>query len=177
MILIGLLALSRAQVPTNMTISLNALGSCNSTTQFQVGDSCQFQLSIMVPGNQSTTMIIEIDSSDNSSNIIAQICRPTISWGSNYNITNAPYPQMTSSLNTSQFDTVVIDFGVIMNSATSSVAADNTITILFNAVVIANGQTSGSTMWITASANYYSDTEIWVGQAGLTYLANSPTVR
>ena len=91
-----------AQAPVNMTISLDAMGACNSTSSFHVGDSCQFRLTIMVPANTPTTMVIEIDSSDNSSTVVAQICRPTISWGANYNITNAPYPQMVSSFGTSQ---------------------------------------------------------------------------
>lgn len=103
LVVLGLCAVvSRAQVPSNLTVNMVALGACNTTTNFRVSDPCQFQLTIQVPANQPTPLIVEIDSSDNSSKIIAQICRPTITWGSNYNLTTAPYPQMISSQNTSQ---------------------------------------------------------------------------
>lgn len=97
----SLLAFTRAQVPTNLTVTMDALGPCNSTTNFKVGDFCQFMLTIRMPANQPTPIVIEIDSTDNNSKILAQICRPTITWGSNYNLTSV-YPKMYSSLNTSQ---------------------------------------------------------------------------
>lgn len=74
-----------------------------------------------------------------------------------------------------KFDGVIIDLGTIRNSGTSSLAAENSIIILFNAVVISNGQTHGQVMWITASVDYYKDTEIWVGQGALTFQLDSPS--
>ena len=71
---------------------------------------------------------------------------------------------------------MTIDFGVIQNSGSNSAASANSITILFTAVIISNGQTNGQTMWVTTSVDYYSDTEIWVGQGGLTFATDSISV-
>lgn len=85
-----------------MTLSLDTIGYCNYTSSFRVGDFCQFQLTIMVPSATSTTMYIELFTSDNSSDVMAQLCKPAITYGSNYNISSAPTPLLTSSLANTQ---------------------------------------------------------------------------
>lgn len=71
---------------------------------------------------------------------------------------------------------MTIDLGWLKNSGTSTTAADNTITILFNTVVIWNGQSNGQSMYITASVEYYNQTEIWVGQGSMVFQADSQGV-
>jgi hypothetical protein len=66
---------------------------------------------------------------------------------------------------------------VIQNSGTVNSSAANSIIILFSVVIIDNGQYAGQTMWITVSAEYYSDTELWVGQGALPFIVSSPAVR
>lgn len=71
---------------------------------------------------------------------------------------------------------MTIDLGWLKNSGTSTTAADNTITILFNTVVIWNGQSNGQNMYITASVEYYNQTEIWVGQGSMVFQSDSLVV-
>lgn len=84
-----------AQV-SNMTITLNATGPCSSQTTFKRGDSCVFEMVIQVPINTPTMMHVELFTSDNSTTTMAQICKPTITVGQNYNVT-APIPELSSS--------------------------------------------------------------------------------
>ena len=85
-----------AQV-SNMTITLNATGACASATTFKKGSSCVFEMVIQVPINTPTMMHVELFTSDNSTTTMAQICRPTITIGTNYNLTNVPIPELSSS--------------------------------------------------------------------------------
>ena len=81
---------------------MDTIGSCSSQTAFKIGDMCQFSLTIyMSPTENATTMHIELYSSDNSSLVMAQICKPTIKVGSNYN-TSTPIPVLSSDLSFSQ---------------------------------------------------------------------------
>jgi hypothetical protein len=43
-------------------------------------------------------------------------------------------------------------------------------------VVISSSQTVGVNVWMTASVEFYSGTEIWVGQNGLPFASSTPTV-
>ena len=86
----------------DINITMNAIGSCSTQTLFKIGDMCQFSITInMSPSENATTMHVELYSSDNSSLVMAQICKPIITVGSNYN-TSLPIPVMTSDLGSSQ---------------------------------------------------------------------------
>jgi hypothetical protein len=95
----------------SLTAALYSIGQCNSTTYFKVGDVCDFQMIITVPGSSSTDLNVELISSitiDNGTNnsyslIIGQFNVPTITIGSNYNITSSNvFTQLTSSTGTTQ---------------------------------------------------------------------------
>ena len=60
-----------------MTLSLTKSNSCTSNS-FKIGDTCQFTLSIDIPSGNSTTLYIELFTSDLNSSY-AQICKPSIS--------------------------------------------------------------------------------------------------
>lgn len=44
---------------------------------------------------------------------------------------------------------------------------------MFNVVIIDNTQPDGTSIWITAGAEYYEGNEIWIGQTSLTYLLDA----
>jgi hypothetical protein len=46
------------------------------------------------------------------------------------------------------------------------------ITIVFSIIVIDNGQSNSTSMLITGGAEYYNQTEIWIGQTELIYNKN-----
>ena len=96
-----LAGLSLAALPQNLTITLDTYGYCNTTNQFRIGDICSFKMIIQIPTTEVTTMHIELFSSDNSSTVMAQLCKPNVTVGSNYNVT-APIPVLSSSLGYSQ---------------------------------------------------------------------------
>ena len=56
-----------------------------------------------------------------------------------------------------------------MNTNPSNTDA-HSIKIRFNVVVIENTQPNGTSIWITAGAEYYEGNEIWIGQTSLTYV-------
>jgi hypothetical protein len=95
----------------SMSASLETTGSCNSTTYFRVGDRCDFKMTIQIPEFSATDLAIQLISSitvDNGTNdsyslTIAQFYKPTITIGSNYNVSSSNvYTQLTSSSGTSQ---------------------------------------------------------------------------
>jgi hypothetical protein len=182
----------------SMSASLITVGSCNSTSYFRVGDVCDFQMTIQVPGFSATDLAIQLISSitvENGTNnsyslTIAQFYKPSITIGSNYNLTSSNvYTQLTSSTGTSQvkflkiinknfcifnfailkFDQIDINFGTIYNSNASDSIDANSITIAFSIIVIENGQSNLTSMLITGGAEYYNQTEIWIGQTELIY--------
>ncbi|CAF0786583.1 unnamed protein product [Brachionus calyciflorus] len=164
-----LISLNSAQAPANMTITLNALGACATASNFKVGDSCVFEMIIQVPQATPTMMHVELFTSDNSTTTMAQLCKPTITIGSNYNLTTPPIPDLTSSNDNYQFDQAVIEFGVITNSGLGPSSSANSIVITFNVVIIDNNQPNGTSIWITSGAEYYDGDEIWIGQTALTF--------
>lgn len=159
-----------------MTITLNALGSCSTSTGFKIGDFCQFEMVIKVPAMTPTAMHVELFTSDNATSVMAKMCKPSITIGSNYNLTTVPLPELTSSLGTRQFDQAVIEFGTIQNSGSSTNAADNSITISFTVVIIENNQANGASIWITGGAEYYNGNEIWIGQTNLPFQRDTTRV-
>jgi hypothetical protein len=91
-----------AQAPATMTISLVALAPCASQTTFYAASPCTFELTIQMPANNATGMHVELFSTDNTSAVLAQISRPTIVMGANYNRSTAPLPVMVASLSPTQ---------------------------------------------------------------------------
>jgi hypothetical protein len=72
-----------------------------------------------------------------------------------------------------KFDQAIIEFGVIANSGSSASAADNSIVITFSAELIDNGQANGTVIYTSAGAQYFNNTEIWIGQASFAYTSGS----
>ena len=97
-ILSTLLGAIYGQALSTMNISLSPVGSCANKTELKIGDSCSFEMVIRVPQLNTTMMYLELFTSDNTSLVMAQLCKPTIIIGSNYNITKAPIPLLSSSL-------------------------------------------------------------------------------
>jgi hypothetical protein len=60
-------------------------------------------------------------------------------------------------------------FGTVNNNNVSQSPTDNQITITFTVVIIDNGQSNQTSMLITAGAEYFNQTEIWIGQITLVY--------
>jgi len=58
---------------------------------------------VELPTLNTTDMRVEIITSDNSTKMLAQLCRPKIEIGSNYNVTTSDLDlELISSLETSQ---------------------------------------------------------------------------
>jgi hypothetical protein len=85
-----------------MSIDMEALAPCNSTTQFHAGSVCQFRLTIKVPTGGASDMHVELFTSDNVSAVFALLDTPSITVGSNYNVTTVPTPLMVSNFNTTE---------------------------------------------------------------------------
>jgi len=61
------------------------------------------ELIVELPILNTTDMRVEIITSDNSTKMLAQLCRPKIEIGSNYNVTTSDLDlELISSLETSQ---------------------------------------------------------------------------
>ena len=92
-----------AQIPANMTISMNLSAQCASKSSFKVGDVCQVQIKITVPA-QTTSLVVNIMASPNRTSLMAQLCQPTFTVGSNFGAVT-PSLIMTSKQATSQVGT------------------------------------------------------------------------
>ena len=69
-----------------------------------------------------------------------------------------------------------IDFGTVSNLGTPDLQEDNTIVITYEAVMIENVLTENTTYWVSAGAEYATETLIWVGQAAFTAVVDGNMV-
>jgi hypothetical protein len=100
-LILALLEPSLAQTPTAATISLASL-TCSSASSLGLGDRCKFEITIGFPVNTPTTLLVQLNTAENTSLVYAQLCRPVITIGSNYNLSTAPAPVMVANLSPSQ---------------------------------------------------------------------------
>lgn len=154
------------------------LGSCLSYTTFTVGDMCQFQLTIQIPPLTPTTLYVELESSDNSTMLVAQICQPTITFGSNYNLTIADLKSINtySSLATSQLNIIYFDFGSVQNSGLSPLINNNSIIISFSIVILDNGQYDGEIMYTSANVWFDGNANVLIQNAAMEFASSLPNV-
>ena len=87
------------QVPVNMTINFNSNGVCNNAAA-PIGTVCNFVITIMIPANTPTELHVELFSSNGTQAII--LCKPSITYGSNYNLLSSPLVAMSSSFGDSR---------------------------------------------------------------------------
>ena len=76
-----------------------------------------------------------------------------------------------------QYDRAVLNFGNVTNSGTVgglTNANQSMVFIEWDAVMINDDQTvNGSVYWVSAGAEYNSQNEIWIGQAGFTTILDT----
>ena len=77
---------------------------------------------------------------------------------------------------TQQYDRAILDFGNVTNTgAVTNDVSEEVIIIEWDAVVIQNPLTDDTEdYWVSAGAEYNTETEIWVGQASFNLLTTLP---
>ena len=77
---------------------------------------------------------------------------------------------------TQQYDRAILDFGNVTNTgAVTNDVSEEVIIIEWDAVVIQNPLTDDAEdYWVSAGAEYNTETEIWVGQASFNLLTTLP---
>ena len=74
-----------------------------------------------------------------------------------------------------QYDRAILEFGNIAHTASTSDVTDEVIIIEWDAVVIENALTDDAEeYWVSAGAEYNSESEIWVGQTSFTLNTTLP---
>lgn len=65
-----------------------------------------------------------------------------------------------------------MDFGTVTNTQ----ATMSYITITFTITMIDAGLATNTDIWISAGAEYFSGTEVWIGQSTMTYITSTEPV-
>ncbi|KAH3860371.1 hypothetical protein DPMN_023269, partial [Dreissena polymorpha] len=137
-------------------------------TELRVGTRIKFKLDIVFPAT-SVDMRVELFTPDDIHTIMI-LCDVSVTFGSNLISTYNNSPVFESKTNQPhQNDWAILDFGPVNYvTSTPTTLAEHTATVLYEAVMTDSLQATNSTYWVSAGAEYSSETYIWIGQASFT---------
>ncbi|KAK2167267.1 hypothetical protein LSH36_30g02001 [Paralvinella palmiformis] len=155
----------RAALPDQATVTevefyLNKEAPFENLTDIYPGSRIHFSLTIHLP--PSTDLLVELFTPDNDTTVMA-LCDVTItSCGSNI-------IQCPGLLNMEPYDQAIFNFGILNNTESdTSSYTPSSLVIEWDAVMVPNPETvDDAEYWISAGAEYASETMIWVGQTSV----------
>ncbi|KAL3853681.1 hypothetical protein ACJMK2_017204 [Sinanodonta woodiana] len=156
----------RAVGTMNLTFTIEKVAPYDTLTMIKVGSRVMFRVTVTFPVD-STDFYMELFTPDNTTTVMI-LCNVQVTIGNNLHITNGTTPtiQYESKDGSVLYDRAMIYFGNVTHTGAGS---DNSIVVTYEAVMVSNPSTqNGAEYWVSAGAEYNSESEVWVGQASFT---------
>ncbi|KAK3592304.1 hypothetical protein CHS0354_030640 [Potamilus streckersoni] len=156
----------RAVDTMNLTFTIEKVAPYDTLTTIKVGSRVMFRVTVTFPAEE-TDFYMELFTPDNTTTVMI-LCNVQVTIGNNLHITNGTSPtiQYESKDGSVLYDRAMIFFGNVTRTGTGS---DNSIVVTYEAVMVNNPSTqNGAEYWVSAGAEYNSESEVWVGQASFT---------
>ncbi|XP_063395828.1 uncharacterized protein LOC134680633 [Mytilus trossulus] len=156
--------------PQNVTFVLAKVSPYDTTTDLYIGSRVKFRLDISFPV-APTDMLVELFTPDNDTTVMI-LCDIVVTKGSGLSITGSTDVTMESKTPGSVLhDRAIINLGTVTVNNCDN-AAECTLVITYEAVMVDDTVQNGSIYWVSAGAEYNNANEVWVGQASFATITD-----